>query len=130
MEQNCNYNLRGSNVLNRRKVNSVSYSKESLSCLAPKIWDILPKEIKKSETLNVFKAKIKNWVPQECPLHLPSGMTLQNICTASRIYLRNNTIAIKLHISLNRLRSTSFYFRKCHHYIKLICIYTYYYTQQ
>ena len=61
---------------------------------------------------------------------LPSGMTLQNICTASRIYLRNNTIAIKLHISLSRLRSISFYFRKCHHYIKLICIYKYYYSQQ
>ena len=35
--------------------------------LAPKILEILPKEIKNSETLNVFKSRIKNWLPQECP---------------------------------------------------------------
>ena len=70
VERNCNYNLRGNNFLNRRRVNSVRYGTESVSFLAPKIWDILPKEIKNSETLNAFKAKIKNWVPQECPCRL------------------------------------------------------------
>ena len=45
VERNCNYNLR---------VNSVRYGTESVSFLAPKIWDILPKEIKNSETLNAF----------------------------------------------------------------------------
>ena len=41
---------------------------------------------------------------------------------ASSIYLRNiNTITIKLHISLSRLTSISFYFRKSCHNIKLIC---------
>ena len=70
VERNCNYNLRGNNFLNRRRVDSVRYGKESVSFLAPKIWDILPKEIKNSETLNAFKSKIKNWVPQECPCGL------------------------------------------------------------
>ena len=70
VERNCNYNLRGNNFLNRRRVNSVRYGAESVSFLAPKIWDILPKETKNSETLNGFKAKIKNWVPQECPCRL------------------------------------------------------------
>ena len=108
VERNWNYNLRGNSFLNRRKVNSVRYSTESVSFLAPKLWDILPKEIKNSETLNTFKAKIKNWVP--------------NICIASRIYLRNNnTITIKLYISLGRLTSISFYFRKCYYNIKVIC---------
>ena len=60
VERNCNYNLRGNNFLNRRRVDSVRYGKESVSFLAPKIWDILPKEIKNSEKLNAFKAKIKN----------------------------------------------------------------------
>ena len=70
VERNCNYNLRGNNFLNRRRVNSVRYGTESVSFLAPKIWDILPKEIKNSETLNAFKLKIKNWVPLECPCRL------------------------------------------------------------
>ena len=70
VERNCNYNLRGNNFLNRRRVNSVRYGTESVSFLAPKIWDILPKEIKNSETLNAFKLKIKNWIPQECPSRL------------------------------------------------------------
>ena len=60
VERNCNYNLRGNNFLNRRRVNSVRYGTESVSFLAPKIWDILPKDIKNSATLNTFKAKIKN----------------------------------------------------------------------
>ena len=70
VERNCNYNLRGNNFLKRRRVTSVRYGAESVSLLVPKIWDILPKEIKNSETLNAFKAKIKNWIPQECSRRL------------------------------------------------------------
>ena len=40
--------------------------RDQFRLLAPKIWEILPKEIKNSETLNVFKSRIKNWSPQEC----------------------------------------------------------------
>ena len=70
VERNCTYNLPGNNFLNRRRVNSVRYGTESVSFLAPIIWDILPKEIKNSQTLNAFKSKIKNWVPRECPFRL------------------------------------------------------------
>ena len=61
--KNCNCNLGGNIFLNRRRVNLVRYGTESVSFSGPKKWDILPKEIKNSETLNAFKAKIKNWVP-------------------------------------------------------------------
>ena len=37
VERNYNYNLRGNNFLNRRRVNSVIYGAESVSFLAPKI---------------------------------------------------------------------------------------------
>ena len=77
VERNHNYNLRGNNFLNRRRVNSVIYGAESVSFLAPKIWDILRKEINNSETLNAFKLKIKNWVPQECPCRLCKKYVLQ-----------------------------------------------------
>ena len=55
----CNYEPRGNNFLERRRVKSMRYGTESISSLAPKIWEILPNEIKDSETLQIFKAKIK-----------------------------------------------------------------------
>ena len=55
----CSYELRGNNFLERRRVKSVRYGTESISSLAPKIWEILPNEIKDSDTLQIFKAKIK-----------------------------------------------------------------------
>ena len=42
----------------------------TVSFLAPKIWDILPKDMKDSESLDIFKRKIKKWIPSECPCRL------------------------------------------------------------
>ena len=70
VQRQCNYELRGNNFLERRGVKSVRYSTESISSLTPKIWEILPNEIKDSDTLQIFKAKIKKWVPIECPCRL------------------------------------------------------------
>ena len=70
VERNNNYSLRGNNLLTRRRVNSVRYGTETVSFLAPKIWDILPKDIKDSESLDIFKRKIKKWIPSECPCRL------------------------------------------------------------
>ena len=58
----CSYELRGNSFLERRRVKSVRYGTESISSLAPKIWEILPNEIKDSGTLQIFEAKIKKWV--------------------------------------------------------------------
>ena len=66
----CNYELRRNNFLERRKVKSVRYGTESILSLAPKIWDISPNEIKDSDNLQIFKSKVKNWVPGECPCRL------------------------------------------------------------
>ena len=66
----CSYELCGNNFLERRRVKSVRYSTESISSLASKIWEILPNEIKDSDTLQIFKVKIKKWVAVECPCRL------------------------------------------------------------
>ena len=66
----CSYERCGNNFLERRRVKSVRYGTESISSLAPKIWEILPNEIKDSDTLQIFKVKIKKWVPVECPCRL------------------------------------------------------------
>ena len=58
-------------------VKSVQKGLESLSHLGPKIWELLPLEIKETKTLLQFKAKIKKWDPQNCP------------CRLCKIYLQN-----------------------------------------
>ena len=70
VERNNNYSLRGNNVLTRRRVDSVRYGTETVSFLAPKIWDTLPKNIKDSESLDNFKRKIKKLIPWEFPCKL------------------------------------------------------------
>ena len=60
------YGLFNNYSLNRRTANSVWYGTESVSCLGPKIWDLVHNEIKESECLNAFKFKIKRWVPERC----------------------------------------------------------------
>ena len=70
VSRQCNYDLRGNNFLERRRVKSVRYGTGSISFLAPKTWEILPNEIKDSDTLQIFKAKMKKWVPVEYPCRL------------------------------------------------------------
>ena len=79
VERNNNYSLRGNNLLTRRRVNSVRYGTETVSFLAPKIWDILPKDIKDSESLDIFKRKIKKWIPLECRALALALATFKNI---------------------------------------------------
>ena len=47
--------------------NSVRYGIDSLTYLGPKIWNIAPEDLKKSESLNVFESKIKKWIPGDSP---------------------------------------------------------------
>ena len=42
-----------------KESNSVWHGTESVSYLGPKIWDLVPNEIKESESLNAFKFKIE-----------------------------------------------------------------------
>ena len=42
---------------------TVYCSTESLSFLGPEIWKLVPGDIKQSESLDIFKSIIKNWVP-------------------------------------------------------------------
>ena len=70
VSKTSSYNLRRNNTFEKRKVHSVYHGTESLSFLGPKIWDLVPVELKQSETLYSFKLKIKNWVLFECPCRI------------------------------------------------------------
>ena len=68
--RNLTYNLRSQTDFSRDNVNSTSYGIKSMSFLGPKIWNILPHELKTSRDLTEFKEKIKSWVPRNCPCKL------------------------------------------------------------
>ena len=64
------YDLRKNNCIERRIIKSCKYAGETVSNLGAKPWDILPENIKKPESLQEFKNKIKYWTPLNCPCKL------------------------------------------------------------
>ena len=65
-----NYNLRVNSYFESRKVTSVHHGIESLSFLVPKIWHLVPLDIKQSQNIKIFKDRIKKWNFSECPCRL------------------------------------------------------------
>ena len=60
-KRNPNYQLCHTSHFSIPPVRSVYNGTESLSFLGPKIWDIVPTELKKVKSSNAFKSGIKNW---------------------------------------------------------------------
>ena len=71
------YNLRKANILVSNNNKTTSYGIDSISYLAPKLWDLIPEEIKNSKSLEMFKKKIRLWVPNKCP------------CKLCKVYVQN-----------------------------------------
>ena len=49
---------------------SVRFGTETLRTLGPKIWNIIPPNIKNSSSLKAFKKNIKTWTPIDCPCRI------------------------------------------------------------
>ena len=64
------YNLRNNNALVSNIPHSTNYGLNTISHLAPKIWEIIPDEIRCCQSLNLFKEKMKRWIPKNCPCNL------------------------------------------------------------
>jgi len=64
------YCLRNNDSLLSRNVKSVLYGTESITALAPKIWNLLPADIKNSQSSHQFKEKIRTWSTNKCPCRL------------------------------------------------------------
>ena len=69
-KRNNVYDFRNPSEFARRNVRSVFNGTERISFLGPKIWDIVPSEVKQLETVNAFKREIKKWKPVKCPCRL------------------------------------------------------------
>ena len=61
------YNLRNSLLCASYKIKTVRYGTETITNLGPKIWLIIPDEIKEFASLETFHQKIKLWKPNSCP---------------------------------------------------------------
>ena len=64
------YNLRSDHTLERKRDHTVYHCSESLSSLAPKLWDLPPNSIKNSASLKEFNTKINTWVFERCPCRI------------------------------------------------------------
>ena len=62
-----------STFYNYNNPSTTNYGLETLRCLGPKVYDMIPNEIKLSTSVNVFKTKIKKWTPTQCPCRLCLG---------------------------------------------------------
>ena len=51
-------------------VRSVFHGSKSISYLDPKIWDIVPLELKELTSVVAFKKGIKEWKQENCPCRL------------------------------------------------------------
>ena len=75
-----------------RNPKTVAYETESVSFKAPKIWSIVPQELKNSQSLYSFKKGIRKWKPT---VHIGYAKPTCNI-----LVLYNNQV---LHWNKNRL---------------------------
>ena len=64
------YNIRNKGCWELTNARTVNYGTETIRYRGPKVWDLLPSDIKESDTLFSFKAKIKKWKPQGCTCRL------------------------------------------------------------
>ena len=58
------------NIFENSNIFTTKFGIESLAHFGPKLWQILPNDLKNIKTLDLFKKKIKSWVPDNCPFKL------------------------------------------------------------
>ena len=68
--KNFVYSLRSGIQLGKPSINTVQFGSESTVYVGAKIWKLIPENIKSSESIDIFKIKIKKWVPEICPCRL------------------------------------------------------------
>ena len=52
------YNLRNNSIIQRQANRTVQFGTESIHSLAPKLYELIPSEIKSAKSLNILKEKI------------------------------------------------------------------------
>ena len=68
--QNYSREIRNERSWEVPKVRTVAYGTESIRYRGPATWELIPDNIRKSETLMLFKEKIKSWKATNCACRL------------------------------------------------------------
>ena len=71
--------LRNNSIIQRQANRTVYFGTESIFSFAPKLLELIPREIKSAKSLNIFKEKIKSWTMDKCPCRLRKTY-VGNIC--------------------------------------------------
>ena len=79
------YNLRNKNALFSKTPHSTKYGINTVSHLAPKIWEIIPNEIRSRKSLNQFKEKSKTANSSKL-----SMKPMQSLCAQCRFHLNSH----------------------------------------
>ena len=64
------YNFRNLNPFQSTNVKTVYNGTETIAFRGPKVWDMVPEDIKNSSSLSEFKSNIKHWEPKGCTCRL------------------------------------------------------------
>lgn len=73
------------------RINTVNRGEETVRYRGPKTWDMVPSDIKNSESLSIFKDRIKKWKPIGCTCRL----CLTTIKGAGRGYMQGDQFILK-----------------------------------
>ena len=65
-----NYNLRNQSYFLIPTVKTVYHGSESIKNLGPRVWNLVPDNLKQAGNVDSFKTEIKNWIPGKCPCRL------------------------------------------------------------
>ena len=65
-----NYNLRNHRYFLIPTVKTVNHGSESIKNLGPRIWNLVPDNLKQLGEIDSFKTEIKNWIPAKRPCRL------------------------------------------------------------
>ena len=67
---NINYNLRSGSQFHQSSPNTVRNGLENISYLGPKLWNMVPAEMKQKSSLSSFKGEVEKWIPENCPCRI------------------------------------------------------------
>ena len=67
LDENASYNLRSGVTVTRRNIRTNKFGFETITTIGAVLWRNLPNDIKNSDSLNIFKHRIKQWTPDNCP---------------------------------------------------------------
>ena len=70
LDENASYNLRSGVTVTRRNIRTNKFGFETITTIGAVLWRNLPNDIKNSDSLNIFKHRIKQWTQDNCPFKI------------------------------------------------------------